>query len=63
MELLSSQKSSFSIFPVLKGLNSVDVLISKGLINLNISHDELVSINNVLKEYDDMTEETKNFKT
>ena len=38
-------------------LNSVVVLISKGLIDLNITHDEMVSINNVQKEYDNMKEE------
>ena len=44
-------------------INSIEILISKILINSNISHDELVLINNVLKEYDDMKEETKNLKT
>ena len=29
-------------------LNSIDVLISKALIDSNISHDEFVVINNVL---------------
>ena len=33
-------------------LNSMQVLMSKALIDANISHDEFVSINNVLKEYD-----------
>ena len=40
-------------------LNSVEVLISKDLIELNITHDEIVSINNMQKEYDDMKEEMK----
>ena len=44
-------------------LNSIEVLISKALINSYISHDELVLVNNVLKEYDDMKEENKNLKT
>ena len=39
-------------------LNSIEVLIFKVLINSNISHDEFVLINNVLKEYDDMREES-----
>ena len=43
-------------------LNSIDVSISKALIESNISHDEFVLIN-VLKEYDDMKEEIKNSKT
>ena len=41
-------------------LNSIEVLISKALINSVISHDEFVLINNVLKEYDEMKEEIKN---
>ena len=44
-------------------LNNIAVLISKALINSNISHDEIVLINYVLKEYDDMEEEIKNLKT
>ena len=41
-------------------LNSTEVLISKVLIDSNISHDEFVLINNVLKEFYDMKEEIKN---
>ena len=33
-------------------LNSIQFLISKTLIDSNISHDEFPLINNVLKEYD-----------
>ena len=44
-------------------LNSIEVLISKALIDSNISYDVFVLINNVLKEYDDMKEEIKNLKT
>ena len=40
-------------------LNSLDVLISKALIDSLISHDEFVLINNVLKEYNRMKEEIK----
>ena len=36
------------------------VLISTALIDSNISHDEFVLINNVLKEFYDIKEETKN---
>ena len=35
-------------------LSSIEVLNSKALIDSNISHDEFVSINNALKEYNDM---------
>ena len=44
-------------------LNRIEVLISKSLIDSNISHDEFVSINNVLKEYEEMKEEIKNLNT
>ena len=44
-------------------LNSIEVLISKALIDSVISHDEFVLIINVLKEYEEMKEEIKNLKT
>ena len=43
--------------------NKIEVLISKALIDLNISRDEFVLINNVLKVYIKMKEEIKNLKT
>ena len=43
-------------------LNSTELVISKASINWNISHDKFVSMNNVLKEYDDMKEEIRNLK-
>ena len=43
-------------------LNIIEVLISKALTDSNISHDEFVLINNVLKQYDKMKEEIKNFR-
>ena len=43
-------------------LNSIEVLISKALINSNINCDEFALIN-VLREYDNMKEEIKNLKT
>ena len=44
-------------------LNSIEVLISKVLIDPVISHDEFILINNVLKEYNEIKEEIKNLKT
>ena len=44
-------------------LNSMEVLISKALINPVMSHDEFVLIHNVLKEYSEMKQEIKNLKT
>ena len=41
-------------------LNSIEVLISKALIDSNISHDEFILINNVLKEFYDLKEKIKN---
>ena len=41
-------------------LNSMEVLISKALIDSNISHDEFILINNELKQFYDMKEEIKN---
>ena len=40
-------------------LNRMEVLISEALIDSNISHDESVLINNVLKEYNKMKKEIK----
>ena len=36
--------------------------MSKALIDSYISHDEFVSVNNVLREYNEMKEETENPK-
>ena len=44
-------------------LNSIEVLISKAVIDSVISHYELVSIKNMLKEYNEMKEEIKSLKT
>ena len=44
-------------------LNSIEVLISKALIDSVINHDKFLLINNVLKEYNEMKEEIKNWKT
>ena len=43
-------------------LNSTEVLISKALIDSNISNDEIILINYVLKEYQEIKEEIKNVK-
>ena len=43
-------------------LNTIEVLISEALIDAYINHDELVSVNNVLREYNEMKEEIKNPK-
>ena len=40
----------------------LEVLISKALIDSNISYDKFVLVNTVLKEYDDMKKEINNLK-
>ena len=44
-------------------LNSIEVLISKDLIDSNISHDEFVLINNVLKKHDRKNQEFKDLNS
>ena len=51
------------VFLVKSKLNKIEVFISKALIDSNISDDEFVLINNVLKEYDEMSQEIINLKT
>ena len=41
-------------------LDTIDVLISKTLIDANISHDKFVFVNNVLRECNEMKEEIRN---
>ena len=41
-------------------LDTIEVLISKALIDLHIDHEEFVSVSNVLKEYNKMKEDIKN---
>ena len=40
-------------------LNGIEVLMSKALIDSNISHDEFDFMNNMLKEFDDIKEDIK----
>ena len=44
-------------------LNSIEIWISKALIDSVICYDEFVLINNVLKEYNEMKEEIDNLKS
>ena len=54
------QYKSITVLLSKSKLNNTEVLIFKALINSNISHDEFLLINNMLKEYDEMKEEIKN---
>ena len=44
-------------------LNTIKVLISKALIDSHISHEEFLSVNNVLRAYYEMKKEIKNPET
>ena len=44
-------------------LSTIEILISKNLINLCISQDEFVLVNTVIRQYNDMKEAIKNLKT
>ena len=44
-------------------LNSIDVLISKALIDTVVSHDEFVLVDNFLREYNKMKDDIKDLKT
>ena len=44
-------------------LNAIEFLLSKALIDIYISHDEFVSVNNVLRENNEKKEEIKNPET
>ena len=41
--------------------NTIEVLVSKALIDSYISHDEFISLNNVLRECNEIKAEIKNF--
>ena len=43
--------------------DTIEVLFSKTLIVSYISHDEFISVNNMLIEYNEMKEEIKNLET
>ena len=49
--------------PAKSKLNRTQVLISKALSDSNISHDEFVLINNILKKYYKLKVEIKDLKT
>ena len=44
-------------------LDAIEVLISKSLRNSYICHDQFVSVNNILREYNEMKKGIKNDKT
>ena len=57
-----NKNKNYKIHKIIKS-NTMEVLISKIVTDSYISHDEFISVNNALREYDDMKEEIKNLKT
>ena len=51
------------VLSIIDKLNTITVLIYKALIDSYISHDEFVSVNNVLREYNEMKKLRKNSET
>ena len=49
-----SAKYFYQNLVVLKGLNTIDIFISRVVMDSHISHNELASLNNMFTEYDDM---------
>ena len=43
-------------------LDTIQRLISKAIIDLHINHDQFVSVNNELREYNERKEEIKNLE-
>ena len=62
LELQKLKKNEKMVFLANSKLNSIEVLISKALIDLVIGLDESVLINNAQKEYSKLKEEIKNYK-
>ena len=56
----NTKKDYKIVFSAKTKLNTIEVLISKALINLCLNHDKFVSVNNVLREYNEMREDIKN---
>ena len=45
------------------GLNSIEIIISNASIHSYISHEQFISLNNVLKEHDEIKAKIRNLKT
>ena len=61
--IIKKKKHDKTVLLAKSKLNSIEVLISKALIDSVISDDEFVLINTVLKKYSKMKEGIKNLKT
>ena len=61
--IIKKSKKKHDKIVLLGKLNIVEVLFSMALIDSYINHDEFVSVNNVLREYNEMKNEIKNPET
>ena len=61
--IIKKAKKKHDKIVLLGKLNIVEVLFSMALIDSYINHDEFVSVNNVLREYNEMKNEIKNPET
>ena len=59
----TDETRNYLLDEILQKLNTIEVLISKALIDSCISSDEFLLVNNVLREYCEMKEEVKNSET
>ena len=59
----TDETRNYLLDEILQKLNTIEVLISKALIDSCISYDEFLLVNNVLREYCEMKEEVKNSET
>ena len=60
---LKEKKHDQTVLSAKTELKKIEVWISRALIDSNISHDEFVSVNDVLREYGGMKEAIENLKT
>ena len=61
-EVLSKHKdksTTYNMFRIQLKLNTIEVLISKASIDWYISHEDFVSVNKLLREYNKMKKEVK----
>ena len=57
---MRGQKHNKIVLLVKTKLNTIEVLNSKALINSCVNDDQFVSVDNVLREYNEIKEEIKN---
>ena len=61
--IIEKTKKKYDKMVLFAKANNIKVLISKFLIDLYVSHNEFVLVNNAIKGYDNIKEEINNLKT